>query len=94
MDGAGCYALVLEYIPFDLAEQITKLVSIPTIGIGAGPFCDGQVLVLNDMLGLGERIPGYVKKYARIYETVVEAGKTFVRDVRQGAFPDAGGKTG
>ena len=87
MDEAGCYALVLEYIPFALAGEITEAISVPTIGIGAGPNCDGQVLVLNDMLGLFDRVPRYVKKYARLYETVAEAGTTFARDVRKGGFP-------
>jgi len=89
MDESGCYALVLEYIPFELADRITREISIPTVGIGAGPACDGQVLVLNDMLGLFDEVPRYVKKYARLSEAIAEAGGAFARDVREGAYPSA-----
>lgn len=89
MDAAGCYALVLEFMPFALAQEITQAISIPTIGIGAGPACDGQVLVLNDMLGLFDTVPRYVKKYAEMQKTVSDAGRAFARDVQEGTFPDA-----
>jgi 3-methyl-2-oxobutanoate hydroxymethyltransferase len=80
--------VVLEGLPGDLAGELTESLSIPTIGIGAGPHCDGQVLVLYDLLGLDERFnPRFLKKYLNLSETVVEALGQFGAEVRQGTFP-------
>jgi len=79
---------VLECIPSDLAEKITKAIDIPTIGIGAGAHCDGQVLVLHDMLGLcGGYIPSFVKKYSNLNYNIEEAITQYVNEVRNGDFP-------
>lgn len=86
---AGAFALVLEAIPSELATRITRAVNIPTIGIGAGPGCDGQVLVLNDLLGLTENPPRFVKQYANLRKTVVRAMRGYCADVRERSFPDA-----
>src|SRR5688572_1288899 len=82
---AGIFALVLEAIPDELAVTITAGVDIPTIGIGAGPGCDGQVLVSSDLLGLHDRIPPFAKRYANLSETIVSAARAFVEDVRSSA---------
>ena len=88
LEKAGVFAIVLECIPEHLSEQITKSVSIPTIGIGAGSSCDGQVLVTDDMLGLfGEFKPKFVKKYADLRPQIVEALKTYRSEVKEGKFP-------
>ena len=84
---AGCYAVVLEHMPSKLAREITEAVLVPTIGIGAGPDCDGQVLVVNDMLGLFEHAPYYVKRYANLFETILKAGEVFGQDVKSGSYP-------
>jgi 3-methyl-2-oxobutanoate hydroxymethyltransferase len=85
---AGAYALVLEGIPDDLAARITRELPIPTIGIGAGPACDGQVLVCYDLLGLTpDRTPKFVKRYDSWYERGVDAAARFCAEVRGGAFP-------
>jgi len=85
---AGAFAMVLECIPSGVAARITKMVSIPTIGIGAGPECDGQVLVLHDVLGLtSEYTPRFVKAYADLKATVVDAVRGFRDEVRGGQFP-------
>ena len=85
---AGAYALVLEGIPTDLAARITAAVNIPTIGIGAGPHCDGQVLVCYDMLGLTPDLrPKFVKRYAELFEEGVAAARRYRDEVRSGAFP-------
>ncbi|MBI1248370.1 3-methyl-2-oxobutanoate hydroxymethyltransferase [bacterium] len=87
---AGAFSIVLECIPRDDAAEITKMLDIPTIGIGAGPSCDGQVLVLNDMLGLTEgHVPKFVKQYANIRETITTAVKKYCNDVQSGEFPAA-----
>jgi len=86
---AGCFSIVLEGIPRDLAKNITKSLSIPTIGIGAGPECDGQVLVTNDMLGLYAKIsPKFVKRYAALGEEMRNAFKHYIREVKEGNFPE------
>ena len=86
---AGAYAIVLESIPRGLAAEITDSVRIPTIGIGAGPGCDGQVLVIHDLVGLSpEPMPKFVKKYANVRETMQSATKEFINDVREGTFPE------
>jgi 3-methyl-2-oxobutanoate hydroxymethyltransferase len=85
---AGCFAIVLEKIPADLARQVTEQVAIPTIGIGAGPDCDGQVLVTHDMLGLFEEFqPKFVRQYARLAGVMREAFEKYIGDVRKGRFP-------
>jgi 3-methyl-2-oxobutanoate hydroxymethyltransferase len=85
---AGAFALVLEMIPAELAGSITARLDIPTIGIGAGPDCDGQILVSHDMLGLFDRfVPSFVKPYANLAGAVVDATRTYVEDVRAGRFP-------
>ncbi len=87
---AGCFSIVLEAIPAAIARLITEAVAVPTIGIGAGGDCDGQVLVIHDMLGLFDRFtPKFVKQYARISETVAEAIESYKRDVQAGRFPEA-----
>lgn len=87
-EDAGAYAIVLESIPRRLAAEITDSIRIPTIGIGAGPECDGQVLVINDLVGLSpEPMPKFVKKYANLKETMENATKEFISEVRQGTFP-------
>lgn len=89
LEQAGCYALVLEGVPLELGKQITQRLSIPTIGIGAGKHCDGQVLVCYDLLGLNPNFkPKFVKRYASLYEQVLGAAKGFFHEVREGAFPD------
>ena len=88
LEEAGAFAIVLELIPAPLASQITKSVAIPTIGIGAGPACDGQVLVLHDMLGLNDRFAAkFVKRYATLAEDVREAARLFAAEVREGRYP-------
>ena len=91
LENAGCFSIVLEKIPAALAAEISAALKIPTIGIGAGPHCDGQVLVNYDMLGLFEEFqPRFVRRYARLAATVREAVSDFVRDVRSGDFPSSG----
>lgn len=85
---AGCFSIVLEMLPRGLAGEITRSVPIPTIGIGAGPECDGQVLVLPDMLGLNEGFsPGFLKRYANLAADVRAAVQDYVKDVRRGSYP-------
>ena len=87
-EGAGAFAMVIECVPSVIAAEITKLVTIPTIGIGAGADCDGQVLVINDLVGLTSGyVPKFVKPYADIKKTISEAAKRFRDDVRSGEFP-------
>jgi len=84
---AGAFAIVLECIPPELAQTITAALTIPTIDIGSGPDCDGQVLVSYDAFGLYPSVPSFVKRYARLGETLVAAAKEYVEDVREGRFP-------
>jgi len=87
---AGAFSLVLESIPQQLAKKITESISIPTIGIGAGASCDGQVLVINDLVGLSpEPIPRFVKRYANLREVMTKAVRDFIDEVKEGDFPDA-----
>ena len=87
---AGCFALVLECVPSEVAKQVTEGLHIPTIGIGAGPYCDGQVLVLQDMLGAQPQFKArFVRHYADLAGTIQEAVQNFTRDVHSGAFPTA-----
>jgi len=88
LEDAGAFAVVLELVPAALASQITKALTIPTIGIGAGPACDGQVLVVHDMLGLNDQFSAkFVKKYAALAEDVREAARLFAAEVREGRYP-------
>jgi 3-methyl-2-oxobutanoate hydroxymethyltransferase len=87
---AGCFAIVLEGMPDEVARMITDAVDVPTIGIGAGAHCDGQVLVLHDLLGIEDRItPKFVRRYASLKAESVEAVSAFASDVREGRFPSA-----
>jgi 3-methyl-2-oxobutanoate hydroxymethyltransferase len=86
---AGAFSVVLEGIPLSLARRITAELSIPTIGIGAGPHCDGQVLVIHDLLGLCEKYsPKFVKRYVDLKPLIAEAVSGYAREVREGVFPD------
>ena len=90
VEQAGAFAMVLEGIPAELAREITRSVSIPTIGIGAGPDCDGQVLVTHDLLGMAPRFaPKFVKRYAEIGQLMTSAITEYVREVQEGLFPGA-----
>jgi 3-methyl-2-oxobutanoate hydroxymethyltransferase len=90
LQAAGCFAIVLEAVPARVAERITRALRIPTIGIGAGPGCDGQVLVWHDLLGINEGpLPRFVKQYAHLAEEVRRALEAYAADVRSGAFPTA-----
>lgn len=88
LEDAGCYAIVIEGVPADVAARVTEAVAVPTIGIGAGPHCDGQVLVCYDFLGMyrGMR-PKFVKRYAELGDQIVDATRQYVDEVRSGAFP-------
>jgi 3-methyl-2-oxobutanoate hydroxymethyltransferase len=79
---AGAFAVVLEAIPSELAAKITAALDVPTIGIGAGPDCDGQVLVVSDLLGLHDKVPPFAKKYANLADVIVNAARAFVADVQ------------
>lgn len=88
LEQAGAYAIVLETIPAQLGEVITEKVSVPTIGIGAGPHCDGQVQVFHDLLGLfDEFVPKHAKRYAQLGEVIKDAVGRYVAEVKDGAFP-------
>jgi 3-methyl-2-oxobutanoate hydroxymethyltransferase len=88
LEAAGCFAIVLECVPTAVAQIITRSLSIPTIGIGAGPFCDGQVLVWHDLLGLTRRrLPRFVKRYEALADKTVIALRTFREEVEEGRFP-------
>jgi 3-methyl-2-oxobutanoate hydroxymethyltransferase len=88
VEAAGAFAVVLECIPLDLAAEITATLSIPTIGIGAGAHCDGQVLVLHDLIGLSDAwTPRFAKRYAELGREVVRAAAAYVAEVKTGAFP-------
>ncbi|HSM12856.1 MAG TPA: 3-methyl-2-oxobutanoate hydroxymethyltransferase [Thermoanaerobaculia bacterium] len=90
VEQAGAFSLVLECIPSELAREVTERLTIPTIGIGAGPWTDGQVLVIHDLLGIEERIaPRFVRRYAELGRASREALASYVADVRSGAFPSA-----
>lgn len=89
LEDAGAFSLVLELMPSAVAQRVTEAISIPTIGIGSGPRCDGQVLVLHDMLGLNERFtPKFLKRYAELAEQVRQAVQVFGEEVRAGRYPD------
>jgi 3-methyl-2-oxobutanoate hydroxymethyltransferase len=89
LEQAGCYAVVLEGVPLELARQITARLTIPTIGIGAGKHCDGQVLVCYDLLGLNPDFkPKFVKRYADMFTGITQAAQSFFSEVRSETFPD------
>lgn len=86
---AGCFSVVLEKIPAQLALEVTKSVKIPTIGIGAGSYCDGQVLVINDMIGLTKGFkPRFLRQYLNLFDEINGAVKSYVKDVKSGDFPN------
>lgn len=88
LERAGIFSLVLECIPAELAQIITEKLKIPTIGIGAGPHCDGQILVFHDLVGLSDgHIPKFVKKYLDLHQIVGQAVKDYIKEVREGKFP-------
>jgi 3-methyl-2-oxobutanoate hydroxymethyltransferase len=90
LEQAGAFSLVLELLPTDVADAVTQAVGIPTIGIGSGPHCDGQVLVLHDMLGLNEAFSAkFLKRYANMAEEVRTAIRAYAEDVRAGRYPAA-----
>lgn len=94
LDQAGCFSIVLECVPAELAAMITERVSVPTIGIGAGPACDGQVLVFHDLLGLYDgHTPKFVRRYANVAEDMRAAVAKYLDDVREGRFPDIAGES-
>ncbi len=90
LERAGAFAVVLECVPAEVADKVTRRLKVPTIGIGAGPHCDGQILVFHDMMGYSTGFfPRFVKKYARLHETMGRAVAAYAGDVRKGTFPDA-----
>jgi len=89
LEEAGCFAIVLEKIPAELAREVSESLSIPTIGIGAGRYCDGQVLVMHDMLGINQEFkPRFLRQYANLYDSISDAVKHYISDVRSGDFPN------
>ena len=87
LEKAGVFAIVIEFTAADVAKTITEELSIPTICIGSGPYCDGQVLVLHDLLGLSEQTPPFAKKYADLRNIIINAVQQYIKDVREGRFP-------
>ena len=89
LQDAGCFSVVLEKIPAKLAKEVTDSIKIPTIGIGAGPHCDGQVLVINDMIGLTKGFkPRFLRQYLNLFDQINGAVQSYVKDVKRGNFPD------
>lgn len=88
LEKAGAFSIVLEAMPADLGAEITRTLQIPSIGIGAGPGTDAQVLVIHDLLGLSERLPRFAKAYANLRDEIGEAARSFAREVEAGTFPD------
>jgi len=87
VEAAGAYAIVLEVMDYEISREITELLSIPTVGIGAGPHCDSQVLVLHDVLGMYPHSPSFAKRYAEIGSDATQALENYAREVRAGTFP-------
>ncbi|MDD4009537.1 MAG: 3-methyl-2-oxobutanoate hydroxymethyltransferase, partial [Fermentimonas sp.] len=88
LEEAGCCGVVLEKIPAELAKKVTEELTIPTIGIGAGPYVDGQVLVMHDMLGLNKGFsPKFLRRYANLYDIIIEAVQGYIDDVKSSDFP-------
>ena len=88
LEDAGCFSIVLEAVPHKIADVITQKLSIPTIGIGAGNGCDGQVLVFHDMLGFSDFTPRFAKRYAELGDLAVKAIQEYVKEVETSAFPE------
>jgi 3-methyl-2-oxobutanoate hydroxymethyltransferase len=89
LEDAGCFAVVLEAVPAPVAAEVTRRLAVPTIGIGAGPDCDGQVLVYHDLLGLTEgHLPRFVKRYGNLSREIRDALESYAEDVRSGTFPE------
>ncbi|MBN2297229.1 MAG: 3-methyl-2-oxobutanoate hydroxymethyltransferase, partial [Deltaproteobacteria bacterium] len=89
LEDAGVFSIVLECVPALVAKEVTDALSIPTIGIGAGPHCDGQVIVIQDLLGMSKEFkPKFVKRYAMLFDTIKEALDKYASEVREGTFPD------
>jgi 3-methyl-2-oxobutanoate hydroxymethyltransferase len=84
---AGAFGVVLELVPFEVAAEVTKRLAIPTIGIGSGPYCDGQVQVYHDLLGLASFTPRHAKHYAEVGAMIKDAFTAYADEVRQGVFP-------
>ena len=89
LEAAGCFAVVLELVPAELAKEITGAINIPTIGIGAGPDCDAQVLVWTDLFGLTERPPRFARRYRNLRGEMTDAVREWIADVESGSFPSA-----
>ena len=90
MEAAGAFAVVVEMVPSAIAGQVTAELSIPTISVGAGPLCDGQLMVWTDWAGFGSgRVPRFVKQYANLRETLLEATRTYREEVEAGIYPAA-----
>jgi 3-methyl-2-oxobutanoate hydroxymethyltransferase len=88
LEKAGAFAIVLEAMPSELGAELTRTLQIPTIGIGAGPACDAQVLVINDLVGINEKTPKLAKKFADLRGVMTDAVQDFIREVETGTFPD------
>ena len=89
LEQCGCFSIVLEKVPAKLAEKVAKRLSIPVIGIGAGPHIDGQVLVVHDMLGITKEFkPRFLRRYADLDSIITDAVKSYIADVKSSAFPD------
>lgn len=89
LQDAGVFSMVLECVPASVAKEVTEALDVPTIGIGAGPYCDGQVLVIQDLLGMSKEFkPKFVKRYAMLFDTIKEAVENYSSEVREGTFPD------
>jgi 3-methyl-2-oxobutanoate hydroxymethyltransferase len=89
LQAAGCFAIVLEKIPAALGKEVTESLHIPTIGIGAGQDCDGQVLVVNDMIGLTKGFkPRFLRQYINLYDEILGAAQSYIRDVKANDFPN------
>ncbi|ABW02605.1 3-methyl-2-oxobutanoate hydroxymethyltransferase [Caldivirga maquilingensis] len=87
LEEAGAFALVIEFVPAGLAREVTESVKIPTICIGAGPYCDGQILVLHDVIGLSEKPPSFAKRYADVASIIRNAVSNYVNEVKESKFP-------
>lgn len=90
LENAGVFGIVLEHIPAELALEITEQITVPTIGIGAGPHCDGQILVTHDLLGFSDHLPPFAKPYLNLRESITKAVENYAADVREKRFPDSG----
>ncbi|MDF5733041.1 MAG: 3-methyl-2-oxobutanoate hydroxymethyltransferase [Rhizonema sp. PD38] len=88
LEQAGAFSIVLEHLPAALASNITQKISIPTIGIGAGPHCDGQILVTSDVLGLSEKQPPFAKIYTNLQKNITQAVQNYIIEVQEGKFPE------